>query len=203
MLTPAKIASNKYLKKVIRVLGIPSKFRQQAWLLLSLNEKRFAKLETQTIDDMHFHKIQTVFGNAGMPKSISSPPTFGSSKISLSEHCLKDTPDTLQALYRILLLLQESLGTAKPELVQLPDVVAFLMHYQTEPEAFYTAYSMVDDIPKYFAKPSSDKFDYMIRYFLPKIWSRTSLFRLLFNQPQYTVHPYLILMQSSSDKHVV
>lgn len=173
MLTPAKIASNKYLKKVIRFLGIPSTLRQQSWILLVLTEKRSAKLETQTIDDLHLHKIETVFGNSGMPKSIPRPPTFGAGKISIAEYCLKDNADTLQAIYRILTLLKETLQASQPILPQMPDVIAMLLHYQSESEAFYTAYAMADSAPKYFAPPDTELFDYLIRAFIPKLWSRT------------------------------
>jgi hypothetical protein len=174
MLTPTKIASNKYLKRLVRFLGVPSPLRRQAWFLLSLTEKRATKLQTQTIDDLYEHKVQSSFGSAGMPKAIPRPPTFGASKISISEHCLKDSPESLQAVYRVLLLLKESLGHSIPVLVQMPDVVAFLLHYQPEPEAFYTAYAMIDSQSKYFEQPDSEKFDYAIRNFLPKLWNRTS-----------------------------
>ena len=173
-LTPAKIATNKYLKHIIRFLGIPSQLRAQCWLLLALTPHRATKLETRTVDDIFEHKIAKAFGPSGLPRTIARPPTFGASKISIAEHCLKDTPESLSALYRVLLLLQESLSADNRQLVQLPDVVAFLLHYHDEPEAFYTAYAMIDSPEKYFIVPDAEVFDRLIKSLLPKIWSRTS-----------------------------
>lgn len=174
-MTPSKIATDKYLKKLIRFLGIPSSLRQQAWLLLVLSEHRSQKLQTETVDDLHENKVLVNFGEKGMPSAIPRPPTFGAAKVSITEHCLKDHPDTLQAVYRVLLLLKESFLKELP-MVQLPDVVAFLLHYQTEPEAFYTAYAMADDYNKYFAPPDAGKLDILIKNFIPKLWTRTCNF---------------------------
>lgn len=73
----------------------------------------------------------------------------------------------------MLLLLQESLDVENRQLVQLPDVVAFLLHYHEEAEAFCTAYAMTDSPEKYFIVPDSEVFDRLIKSLLPKIWSRT------------------------------
>lgn len=126
------------------------------------------------MDDIWQHKINKAFGSAGLPRSIARPPTFGASKISIAEHCLKDTPETLNALYRVLLLLQESLDIENRQLVQLPDTVALLLHYHEEPEAFCTAYAMTDSPEKYFIVPDAEVFDRLIKSALPKVWSRTS-----------------------------